>query len=362
MFAIPLPFVVALLLWILLVRLWVDRDPESPGDRAALLFIAACALSVTLVGIRWTVPHPLVRMVRADIAALIPPIAWFCFAPLARSVDEERAPPHWTRWLHALPVLLIVVLSAQWWVWHPPLDTILSLQHLGYGLALARLGLKGVDGLGAARLGDAIAGRRGILVAALVLIANALVDTGIALDFEYQGGRHAADIVAGANAITIILISLAAALVRRGRPGPAPEPSPQSEEVSAPADPDDQTVHDRVERVLVERGLYKDPDLTLNRLARATGLPARRLSQAINRLHGENMSRFVNGYRILEAQRLLRETADPVTGILYDCGFQTKSNFNREFQRITGQSPSAYRAAHRPITAGSPPGTKESAR
>jgi hypothetical protein len=84
MFAIPLPFVVALLLWILLVRLWVDRDPESPGDRAALLFIAACALSVTLVGIRWTVPHPLVRMVRADIAALIPPIAWFCFAPLAR--------------------------------------------------------------------------------------------------------------------------------------------------------------------------------------------------------------------------------------------------------------------------------------
>jgi AraC-like DNA-binding protein len=40
---------------------------------------------------------------------------------------------------------------------------------------------------------------------------------------------------------------------------------------------------------------------------------------------------------------MLVETGAPVTRILFDAGFQTKSNFNREFLRITGMSPSAWR-------------------
>ncbi|MDM5053684.1 AraC family transcriptional regulator [Aeromonas dhakensis] len=33
-----------------------------------------------------------------------------------------------------------------------------------------------------------------------------------------------------------------------------------------------------------------------------------------------------------------------MTQILMNAGFQTKSNFNREFQRITGLTPSQFRA------------------
>ena len=43
------------------------------------------------------------------------------------------------------------------------------------------------------------------------------------------------------------------------------------------------------------------------------------------------------------AKRLLASSDLPVTAILFDVGFQTKSNFNREFLRVTGMTPSDYR-------------------
>ena len=80
------------------------------------------------------------------------------------------------------------------------------------------------------------------------------------------------------------------------------------------------------------------------RLARRAGVPARRISSAVNRLRSANVSQYINGYRIAEACRLLRETDEPVTRIMFYAGFQTKSNFNREFLRVTGMSPRAWRA------------------
>jgi AraC-like DNA-binding protein len=40
---------------------------------------------------------------------------------------------------------------------------------------------------------------------------------------------------------------------------------------------------------------------------------------------------------------LLAETTTPVTEIMFDVGFQTKSNFNREFRRVTDMSPLEWR-------------------
>ncbi|MCF8480808.1 MAG: AraC family transcriptional regulator [Rhodospirillum sp.] len=368
MIAIPLPFVVALLLWILLIHLLVDREEDSQGERAALVFVGTCATAITVIGLRWSMGEVLLfRFLLMGVGAMVPPIAWFCFSPLAHPVDPgtgstgSRA----GRWVHGLPIVLVIGLMVLRPVWYLSPDLILATQYLAYGVALARIGIKGPDSLGAARLTDAVAVRWGILVAAMVLMSNTAVEIAIALDFKLSGGRHAPDIVAGANGIGLVLIALSATLVRRSRPTEASAPA--GEPVSAAAvtlegEPDDQEVLDLVDRVLLHRGLYKNPDLTVNRLARATGLPARRLSAAINRLHGENLSRFVNGYRIREAQRLLRETEEPVTSILFDCGFQTKSNFNREFLRIMGRSPSAYRKSLSTVTEGPPLGREAPAR
>ncbi len=67
----------------------------------------------------------------------------------------------------------------------------------------------------------------------------------------------------------------------------------------------------------------------------------------VNRLAGKNVSQFINDFRIAEACRLLSETDMPVTAAMFESGFQTKSNFNREFRRVTALSPAAWRERSR---------------
>ncbi|WP_425336232.1 helix-turn-helix domain-containing protein [Sinorhizobium garamanticum] len=83
-------------------------------------------------------------------------------------------------------------------------------------------------------------------------------------------------------------------------------------------------------------------------VVRPVGLPVQQLQ-------------VVNEYRIEEAKRLLAQSNLPVTTIIFEAGFQTKSNFNREFLRVTGMSPSDYRRSNslpsvegEPISVGSP--------
>jgi AraC-like DNA-binding protein len=89
---------------------------------------------------------------------------------------------------------------------------------------------------------------------------------------------------------------------------------------------------------------HLDPDLTLARLARKLTVPAKQVSAAINRSKNENVSRYINRLRIEEACRLLAD-GKLVTAAIFDSGFNTKSNFNREFLRVCGQSPRAWLAA-----------------
>jgi AraC-like DNA-binding protein len=76
-------------------------------------------------------------------------------------------------------------------------------------------------------------------------------------------------------------------------------------------------------------------------------MEGRGVSMAINRVSGLNVSQFVNNRRIREACRLLEKTDKPLTEIMFDCGFATKSNFNREFRRVTDRSPSQWRLLRR---------------
>jgi AraC-like DNA-binding protein len=99
----------------------------------------------------------------------------------------------------------------------------------------------------------------------------------------------------------------------------------------------------RIDGLMREQHLYRDPDLTLERLARRAGIPARQISGALNRIYGRNVSQIVNEYRVGDAKWRLIATREPVTVVMLESGFGTKSNFNREFLRVTGMTPSAYR-------------------
>src|SRR5690625_5400369 len=74
------------------------------------------------------------------------------------------------------------------------------------------------------------------------------------------------------------------------------------------------------------------------------GIPSRQISTAINRVYGGSFSQYLNDCRVQEAQRLLIEQPDlPITQLMLDAGFTTKSNFHKEFRRITGLPPGEYR-------------------
>ncbi len=58
---------------------------------------------------------------------------------------------------------------------------------------------------------------------------------------------------------------------------------------------------------------------------------------------GKTFPTFLNDLRIGRACRLLAETDMNVTEIALACGYQNMSNFNRQFLRIRGESPSEFR-------------------
>lgn len=325
--AIPLPFVTALLLVVLLARM------SGQGVRAPLtLFVALCAVQAVVLGLRWNYDWPTAHLVQPILAAALPPLAWLGFAELRR--------PDIRRWPHAIPVLVVAALVA---AWSDPIDLVLIIAFSAYGAALLWAGRQGADGLHSARFGDAAAASRAMLAVGALFIFGALVEVAIALDSDAGAAR----IVGFANIVLLVVIGYAAAVAGRSRvpAGPVADELPRRLADGAPQD--DAQVLATVDRLMRERKLYRDPNLTLDRLSRRAGIPARHISAAVNRVHGRNVSQVVNEYRVEEARRLLAETAAPVTEIMFEAGFQTKSNFNREFLRVTGQNPSDYRRSVR---------------
>lgn len=106
----------------------------------------------------------------------------------------------------------------------------------------------------------------------------------------------------------------------------------------------DHALMQTLDGIMKDKELFRDSNLTLARVAKRLSVPARDLSGAINRVTAENFSRFINGYRIAYAQGALLETDLPVTEVMFEAGFLSKSSFNTEFRRVTGLTPSQFRA------------------
>ena len=69
------------------------------------------------------------------------------------------------------------------------------------------------------------------------------------------------------------------------------------------------------------------------------------LSQVINEVEGINFYDYVNRLRVEEFKRLLSLPENQrftLLALAYDCGFNSKSAFNRCFKKTTGLSPSEY--------------------
>ena len=101
----------------------------------------------------------------------------------------------------------------------------------------------------------------------------------------------------------------------------------------------------KIEQLFKEQKLYLEPELSLSDLATKLKTNTSVLSAAINQNFGKNFNDFVNEYRVEEVKRQLKDPANThlsLLGVALECGFNSKSTFNRAFRKFTGQSPKEF--------------------
>lgn len=232
---------------------------------------------------------------------------------------------------HGLSVLgiFLVLLFATYLV-----DWLLALITLGYAAGLIMVLRHNGDSLFSwAPLGYAQTLRFGLFATIVTLVLSGVTDALIATDFLATGGVRINSVVAIASMGGVALLAaIFVLLLRYGRIKPSTSISDKDEELIQ-----------RLKTEITEKELFRDPDLTLNRLARRLALPAREISQAVNKGTGLNVSQFVNNMRISAVCEALTTTDVSITTAMLEAGFYTKSNFNREFRRVVGQTPTSWR-------------------
>ena len=91
---------------------------------------------------------------------------------------------------------------------------------------------------------------------------------------------------------------------------------------------------------------YLNPDYNMQMMVDDLNLSRQKLSYLINSGQHKNFYRFINEFRVNEVKEKLM---DPdfrhytVLAIGFDCGFNSKTSFNRIFKEETGLTPSEYR-------------------
>lgn len=92
---------------------------------------------------------------------------------------------------------------------------------------------------------------------------------------------------------------------------------------------------------------WRDPQLTLARLASRLDTSPATLSRAFNLGLGQSFNEVVNRLRVEGVQAAIRSGASlDLVQLGFDAGFNSKASFQRAFRRYAGVTPSAYRAAH----------------
>ncbi len=100
----------------------------------------------------------------------------------------------------------------------------------------------------------------------------------------------------------------------------------------------------RLRRVMEEDKAWLDENLSLAALAARVGLTPHQLSELINTQFDHGFARYVRGYRVEAARRmLLDEPTASVLSVGLAVGFTSQSTFYAAFREITGQVPGRYR-------------------
>ena len=330
--ALPLPIftfvlsaVACAMLWRLEVGNWLARALFT-------MVFALIAMGTLLTGLRFGYGMENMAAIQRVIPLFVGPLIYLGFRTYTCTAQALRVPiiAHLALWavVALIPQLLPSVRGLY--------DVAIGASYVIYAVLIFVIWRRGPDALRFAPLQLTRGLRIWMLVASGMLLLMLAFDTAIAVSFATGQADTALTLISVGSVISGI--SLIAAIVAfSARPAPVPAPQAATSEGAQ--------IEQAARTLLTNTKLYLDTDLTLDRLARRLTLPTRTVSEAINQTQGLNVSQYVNGFRLEHAARLLRDTNDPVTKVMEQSGFLTRSNFYREFERVYAQSPTAYRKA-----------------
>jgi AraC-like DNA-binding protein len=330
MLFVPLPLFATLFLALLLCRILLTRDMTLRAHQLFAGLVALYAVQSLLVSLRWGYEIEGIASYLVILAPVLPAVAYLSYAALA---GRQTVPDLWPFAVIALNWLAFAALSVI------P-DPLILMTYLGFGILLLRLWWKGTDALTLSPINDAREIRFAMCLTGAALVLSGLTDIYLIIDFIQNDGRNAGLILTFVQTAFVVVIGVSASF---GRAAKLIEPEEESVALAQEATEQDSDIVNRLETLFGEDGLHRNEDLSLRRLARRLGLPDRQVSNAINRVRAMSVSQFVNDFRIREACNLLCKTKKTILEISLIAGFATKSNFNREFSRVTGQTPSQWR-------------------
>ncbi len=99
----------------------------------------------------------------------------------------------------------------------------------------------------------------------------------------------------------------------------------------------------KLQKIMNEKALYKNPNLSLKDLADEINISSHQLSKFLNNNLGRNFTSYINEFRIDAACSIITSN-DKLTleSVGYDVGFNSKSTFFAAFKKHTGTTPLNY--------------------
>ncbi|MEL6634023.1 MAG: AraC family transcriptional regulator [Bacteroidota bacterium] len=106
---------------------------------------------------------------------------------------------------------------------------------------------------------------------------------------------------------------------------------------------------EKISHIFESASVYQNPSLTITDLSRLLNTNRNIVSKVINQEFHMNFNDFVNTKRVeavIEKLQKGEHTKNTLLGIAMDCGFNSKTTFNRAFKKYTALTPKQYITTH----------------